>query len=62
MVGEVLARHTRPVGLAQGVLTVRCDAKAWKEALEPEAAVLLRRLQAALGGEAVLRRLTFESP
>lgn len=62
LVGEVLARHTRPVSLAQGVLTVRCDAPAWKDALEPERGTLLRRLQASIGSETVLRSLVFESP
>ena len=62
LVGEVLARHTRPRSLTQGVLTITCDGRAWKEALEPEAASLLPKLRAALGGEVSLRALVFECP
>jgi predicted nucleic acid-binding Zn ribbon protein len=61
VVGELVARHTRPLKLEQGVLTVACDARAWREALEGERAATLTRLQAQLG-EFQVRALVFQSP
>lgn len=60
-VGELVARHTRPVRLVQGVLTVACDAQGWRDALEPERAATLSKLQAQVG-EALVRGLVFETP
>lgn len=53
VVGEVVAKHTRPVRWQGTTLVVRCDADAWKQALEAERASLTRKLSAALGESAV---------
>jgi predicted nucleic acid-binding Zn ribbon protein len=47
IVGEETAAHAAPVGIAQGVLTVRCDSTAW--------ATQLRRMNAAITTEIVTR-------
>jgi predicted nucleic acid-binding Zn ribbon protein len=61
IVGEVVARHTRPLTLSQGVLIIGCDAPAWRDALEPERHATLRKVQAQLG-EAQVRSLVFQAP
>lgn len=48
-VGELVGRHTRPIRWDGNVLVVRCDAAAWKTALEPELPQVARKLAAALG-------------
>lgn len=49
VVGEVVAKHTRPVRWEGTTLVIRCDADAWRQALEPERAALSRKLAAATG-------------
>jgi predicted nucleic acid-binding Zn ribbon protein len=39
VVGEVIAKHTRPLRWEGKTLVIRCDADAWRAALEPEAAL-----------------------
>lgn len=53
VVGEVVARHTRPVRWQGTSLVIRCDAEAWKQALEVERESIARKLGAALGESAV---------
>ena len=53
VVGEVVARHTRPVRWEGKALVIRCDGEAWLKALEPERASLSRKLAAAVGDSAV---------
>lgn len=60
VVGEVLARHTRPVRWEGKALVVRCTADAWKQALEPERAGLCRKLNAALGDPAAVSSIVLE--
>lgn len=59
VVGEVLAKHTRPLRWEGKTLVIRCTAD-WKKALEPERAVLVKKLNAALGEDAV-SGLVFEA-
>jgi len=58
-VGELAARHTKPVRLERGTLLVKCDGPAWREVLTQEEAAVVRRLREALG-EATVARLFFE--
>ncbi len=53
VVGEVIAKHTRPVRWQGTQLVIRCDAEAWRAALEAEKPSLARKLSAALGEAAV---------
>ncbi len=48
VVGEVVAKHTRPVRWEGKALVIRCDAEAWRQALEPERAAITRKLIASL--------------
>lgn len=59
VVGELIARHTRPARWEGDVLVIRCDAASWRDALEPERASLTRKLSAALG-ESAIASLVFE--
>jgi predicted nucleic acid-binding Zn ribbon protein len=59
VVGEVLARHTRPVRWEGSTLVVRCSDTTWKTALEPERPSLVKKLNAALG-EGAVSALMFE--
>lgn len=52
-VGELIARHTRPIRWEGTALVIRCDAESWRAALEPERPALLQRLRASLGESAV---------
>ncbi|MFZ5439150.1 MAG: DUF721 domain-containing protein [Myxococcota bacterium] len=52
-VGELIARHTRPVRWEGKALVIRCDAAAWQQALEPEREAIVRKLNAALGESSV---------
>ena len=49
VVGEVVARHTRPLRWEGKTLVIRCDGEAWRQALEPERSSLSRKLAAAMG-------------
>ena len=53
VVGEVVAKHTRPLRWEGKVLVIRCDGEAWRQALEPERASISRKLAAATGEAAV---------
>lgn len=53
VVGEVVAKHTRPVRWEGTALVIRCDGEAWRQALEPERASLSRKLAAAMGDKSV---------
>lgn len=59
VVGPVVAPHARPARFEGCTLVVRCDAEAWRAALAPEAAALLRKLNTALT-EAPVQALVFE--
>lgn len=61
VVGTTVAKHARPIGLEGGVLTVRCDSPAWRDALAGEREDILLRLQGALG-VAKVQSIVFESP
>jgi predicted nucleic acid-binding Zn ribbon protein len=49
LVGPAVARHTRPVSLARGVLVVAADQPAWGAQLQWLEADLLRRFDERLG-------------
>jgi predicted nucleic acid-binding Zn ribbon protein len=49
VVGDVVARHTRPLRWEGKTLVIRCDADAWRAALEPEKISLGKKLAQALG-------------
>lgn len=53
LVGEVVAKHTRPVRWEGQTLIIRCDADAWRQALEAERSSLAKKLASALGETAV---------
>ena len=53
VVGEVVAKHTRPVRWEGKALVIRCDGDAWRQALEPERVSLSKKLAAALGEKAL---------
>jgi predicted nucleic acid-binding Zn ribbon protein len=47
--GEVIAKHTHPIRWEGKTLVIRCDADAWRAALEPERGTLAKKLSSALG-------------
>ena len=49
VVGEVIAKHTRPIRWQGSTLVIRCDGEAWRAALEPERASISKKLSAAMG-------------
>jgi predicted nucleic acid-binding Zn ribbon protein len=53
VVGDVVARHTRPVRWEGKTLIIRCDGEAWRQALEPERPSLARKLATAMGEASV---------
>ena len=53
VVGEVVAKHTRPVRWEGTALVIRCDGEAWRAALEPERASLSKKLATAMGEKKV---------
>ncbi len=53
VVGEVVAKHTRPIRWEGKALVIRCDGEAWRQALEPERVALSKKMAAALGEKAV---------
>ena len=53
LVGDVVGKHTRPVRWEGTRLVIRCDAEAWRAALDSERDLLARRLCASLGESAV---------
>jgi predicted nucleic acid-binding Zn ribbon protein len=59
VVGEVVAKHTRPLRWEGKTLVIRCDGEAWRQALEPERVSLSRKLAAAMG-ESSAPPLVFE--
>jgi predicted nucleic acid-binding Zn ribbon protein len=61
VVGTTVAKHAQPLGLLDGVLTVRCDSVAWRDALLGEREAILQRLQDTLG-PAKLQSIVFEGP
>jgi predicted nucleic acid-binding Zn ribbon protein len=52
-VGEAIAREAQPVGERDGVLVVECRSSVWAQELDLMAPDLVRRLNAAVGGEVV---------
>ena len=60
VVGEVLAKHTRPVRWDGRTLVIGCSGEAWKQALEPERVSLCRKLNAALGDPKAVSALLLE--
>ena len=54
--GAAIASAARPAALADGVLTVRCEAAVWAQEIELVGEVLVERLNEALH-EPVVRRL-----
>lgn len=61
VVGTTVAKHARPMSLVDGVLTVRCDSQAWREALSGEREAILLRVRDVLGGDKV-HDLVFDAP
>ena len=53
VVGEVVAKHTRPLRWEGKALVIRCDGEAWRQALEPERVALSKKMAAAMGEKAV---------
>ena len=49
VVGEVIAKHTRPIRWQGSTLVIRCDGEAWRQALEPERVSISKKLSAAMG-------------
>ncbi len=52
-VGEVIAAEAEPTGERDGVLVVTCSAAVWAQELDLMAPELVRRVNAALGRDAV---------
>jgi predicted nucleic acid-binding Zn ribbon protein len=61
VVGPEIARHSRPVKLNNGELTVEAESTAWATQLRLLAASLLRRIAAEVGHD-VVRRLHIHGP
>ena len=55
VVGADIAKHSRPVKLDDGVLTVEAESTAWATQLRLLAPTILARLRAAVGGDVVTR-------
>lgn len=53
LVGDVVAKHTRPVRWEGQTLIIRCDGEAWRQALDAERTSLAKKLSASLGESAV---------
>jgi hypothetical protein len=50
VVGELVARHTKPIRWDPGGrLVIRCDGEAWRQALQGEQQVLLQKISSILG-------------
>ncbi len=60
LVGEVVAKHSRPVRWEGKTLVIRFDGPAWLSALETERASLLRKLISELGGSGKLTAIAYE--
>lgn len=54
-VGELIAREAAPVSERGGVVTVACRASVWASELDLMAAIVIARLNAAIGRDAVKR-------
>jgi predicted nucleic acid-binding Zn ribbon protein len=54
VVGETLAEECRPVSEREGTVTVACRSSVWAQELAMMETDLLERLNAALGGPAVV--------
>lgn len=61
VVGPDIAKHSRPVKLADGELTVEAESTAWATQLRLLAGSLLRRIAAEVGHD-VVRRLHIHGP
>ena len=55
VVGEDIAKHSRPVKLDTGVLTVEAESTAWATQLRLLAPSILAKLRASVGGDVVTR-------
>jgi predicted nucleic acid-binding Zn ribbon protein len=62
VVGEVVAKHTRPLRWEGKVLVIRCDGDAWRQALESERGSLSKKLAAATGEPGLMIVLETPSP
>ena len=60
VVGDVVARHTRPVRWEGKALVIRCDGEAWRQALESERPSLSRKLSAAMGEASAVSSIILE--
>ncbi len=61
VVGEDIAKHSRPVKLDDGVLTVEAESTAWATQLRMLAATLLRNIASEVGHN-VVKKLTIHGP
>jgi predicted nucleic acid-binding Zn ribbon protein len=61
VVGEDIAKHSRPVKLDAGVLTVEAESTAWATQLRMLAATLLRKIASEVGHN-VVTRLNIHGP
>ena len=61
VVGEDIAKHSRPVKLDEGVLTVEAESTAWATQLRMLAATLLRNIAGQVGHN-VVTRLNIHGP
>jgi predicted nucleic acid-binding Zn ribbon protein len=57
--GAAVAAETEPVGVREGVLTVRCESAIWAQELELLGPDIRARLNAALGPADAVRELRF---
>lgn len=55
LVGDAVARHSRPEGFAAGVVKIRTDSTAWASQLRLMAPQLLAKLNEAVGDGAITR-------
>lgn len=61
VVGEETARHSEPVSIARGVLTVRCSSTAWATQLRILRAELVQRIAQAFPGTGI-ETIRFDGP
>jgi len=53
IVGEVISRHARPIGLRSGKLSVVVDSPVWKAELVMHAPTIIEKVNQSIGREAV---------
>jgi predicted nucleic acid-binding Zn ribbon protein len=53
LVGELVARHSRPMRWEGTTLVIGCDSDAWRSALTVELPTLVGKVSSALGNSAV---------